>query len=75
MSSNLYDSLPQSIRKMLDGTDLEDAAKRIDAEVAEQQAKVYADKLNTSKEVERFKEEYTKVKGVVDKLYGLKRKI
>lgn len=75
MSSNLYDSLPQSIRKMLDGTDLEDAAKRIDAEVAEQQAKVYADKLNTSKEVERFKEEYTKAKGVEDKLYGLQRKI
>lgn len=62
MSRNLYDALPSSFKKLLDGTDLEDAAKQIDAEVAEQQAKAFDSKLKALDSIEKFRSEFTKAK-------------
>lgn len=62
--TDLYSSLPQYFRDVLDGIGLDEAAKKIDAEVAEYQARVFAEKEqnNEQSEVDRFKEEFTKTK-------------
>lgn len=64
MSSNLYDSLPQSLRKVLDEAGLAESAKQIDAELAKEQAQAYSEKMNAKEAVENFKSEYTKAKQI-----------
>ena len=62
MSSNLYDSLPQGLREVLDQMGESEVAKQIDADLAKQQTKIYAEKEKAKEAVEKFKSEYTKVK-------------
>ena len=62
MSSNLYNSLPQSLREALDQMGESNLANQIYADLAKQQAKVYAEKEKTKEVVEKFKSEFTKVK-------------
>ena len=44
MSSNLYNSLPQGLRDVLDQMGASEAAKHIDAELAKEQAQAYSEK-------------------------------
>ena len=62
MNSNLYDSLPQGLREALDQMGESEVAKQIYADLAEQQAKVYAEKEKAKEAVEQFKSEFTKAK-------------
>ena len=62
MSNNLYDSLPQSLRKVLDETGLAESAKQMDAELAKKQAQAYSEKMKAKEAVENFKSEFTKSK-------------
>ena len=59
MGSNLYDSLPQGLREVLDQTGESEAAKLIDAELAKQQARAYDEKMKAKEAVEKFKSELT----------------
>ena len=62
MSSNLYNSLPQGLREALDKMGESEVAKQIDADLAEQQAKVYAEKEKAKEAVDKFRNEFTKAK-------------
>ena len=58
MSSNLYDSLPQGLREVLDNVGLSEVARQMYADLAEQQAKVYSGKEKAKEAVEQFKSEF-----------------
>lgn len=62
MSGNLYDSLPQSLRDVLDQMGASEVAKRIDAELAKEQAQAYSEKMKAKEDVEKFRNEFTKAK-------------
>ena len=62
MSNNLYDSLPQGLRKALDQMGESEVAKQIDADLAKQQALAYAEKEKVKEDVEKFRNEFTKAK-------------
>ena len=62
MGNNLYDSLPQSLREVLDNMGESEIAKQASADLSEQQVLVYAEKEKAKEAVEKFKSEYTKAK-------------
>lgn len=62
MSSNLYDSLPQELREVLDNMGVSEVARQMDADLAEQQAKVYVEKEKAKEAIEKFKSDFTKAK-------------
>ncbi len=64
MSSNLYDSLPQHLRKVLDEAGLAESAKQMDAELAKEQAQAYSEKLKAKEAMEKNKSEFTKAKQI-----------
>lgn len=64
MSSNLYDSLSQHLRKVLDEAGLAECAKQMDAELAKEQAQAYSEKMKAKEAVEKFKSEFTKAKQI-----------
>ncbi len=64
MSSNLYDILPQHLRKMLDEAGLAESAKHMDAELAKEHAQAYSEKMKAKEDVEKYESEFTKVKKI-----------
>jgi len=64
MSSNVYDSLPQHLRKMLDEAGLAESAKQMDAELAKEKVQAYSEKMKDKEAVEKYESEFTKVKKI-----------
>ena len=62
MSSNLYNSLPQGLRDVLDNVGVSEVARQMYADLVEQQAKVYSEKEKAKEAVENFRNEFTKAK-------------
>ena len=64
MSSNVYDSLPKHLRKMLDESGLAESAKQMDAELAKEKVQAYSEKMKAKEAVDKYESEFTKAKKI-----------
>ena len=64
MSSNLYDNIPQHLRKMLDEAGLAESAKQIDVELAKEKVQAYGERMKAKEAVEKNESEFTKAKQI-----------